>query len=470
MIQPIQMKNLLQKLFFSTNLWFFAFGVSIAQAPAADLDSITEDAYQRMQKRQALERGEITYPDFVAPSYDSTIETYTLADVPSPRGEGIVGYISDPKGNLDYESAQRINELLFELEQKSSVEVAVVMLPSIGAEVPKGFAVKLFEKWGIGKADTDNGLLILTVMDQRRTEFEVGYGLESILSDVICYRIGTDEIVPHFKNGDYGAGMSSAVERIKQFLEDPTVIEEIYSNEISYQDNKALKGLGIVLLILSPYLLLCLILAFWFYGVAFDIERSKDDYYDKYHRLDKLKFGCLQVLFPLPMLFFAKMAKNRLHRYRTAARFSKKNGLPMNLLTNYDEIEFLEEVQLLEEELKSILYDVWITQDKSDIMILEYDGPNGRDYSDCKTCSYKTFGKLSSLVLVSATYDHGGTRIDKYECRNCNYQEEKEISIPMKSRPSTSSSGSSFSSSSSSSSSSSFGGGSSGGGGSGVSW
>ena len=462
--------NLLRKLFFSTTLWFFAFVVVLAQTPEADIDSITEDSYKRMLERQAIEKSEIANPIFVAPSYDSKLETYTIDDVPSPRGEGIIGSISDPKGYLDFGSTRRINELLYELERKSSVEVAVVMLPSIGNEVPKDFAVKLFERWGIGKSDTDNGLLILTIMDQRRTEFEVGNGLEPILTDVVCYRIGTDEIVPHFKNGDYGAGMSSAVERVKQFLEDPAAIEEIYSNEISYQDNKALKLIGIVSLVLSPYFLLCLILAFWFYGVAFDIERSKDDYYDKYHRLDKLKFGCLQFLFPLPMLFFAKMAKNRLKRYRNAPRFSKKNGLSMTLLTNYDEIEFLEEVQLLEEELKSILYDVWITDDKSDIMILEYEGPNGRDYTNCQECSYKTFGKLSSLILVAATYDHGGTRIDKYECRNCNYQEEKEINIPMKSRPSESSSGSSFSSSSSSSSSSSFGGGSSGGGGSGVSW
>ena len=163
------------------------------------------------------------------------------------------------------------------------------------------------------------------------------------------------------------------------------------------------------------------------------------------------------------------MSKKRLEEYRYSPRFSKKNGMLMTKLTNYDEIDFLEEVQLLEEELKSILYDVWITKDKSDIMILEYEGPNGRKYSDCKECSYKTFGKISSLILVSATYDRSGSRIDKYECRNCNYQEEKEITIPQKVSAS-SSSGSSFSSSSSSSSSSSFGGGSSGGGGAGVSW
>lgn len=49
-------RNLLRKLFFSTTLWFFAFVVAFAQAPAADLDSITEDSYQRMLERQAAEQ------------------------------------------------------------------------------------------------------------------------------------------------------------------------------------------------------------------------------------------------------------------------------------------------------------------------------------------------------------------------------------------------------------------------------
>jgi len=409
----------------------------------------------------------ISYPIFKAPAYDTAIGSYSISTVPSPRGNGIIGYISDPNDFLDAAAEQRINKLLFELEQKSSAEVAVVMLSSIGEEVPKSFAVDLFEEWGIGKSDTDNGLLLLTVMDQRRTEFEVGNGLEPILTDAVCFRIGVNEIVPHFKEGNFGTGIENAVVRVKEFLEKPEAVDEIYSTGVDHK-KKAI-GLPWFLFLFLFYPLVCVILGFWYYGQTYDIRRSKDDYYDKYHRLDKLKFGCLQYLFPLPMLFFGLLVKKRLKEYRYAPRFSKKNGLPMTLLTNYDEIEFLADGQLLEEEMKAVIYDVWKTDDNSDVMFLEYEGPNGRKYSDCKECSYQTYGKINSLVLVEATYDHGGTRLDRYECRNCNYFEEKEYNTPQKSRPSESSSGS-FSSSGSSSSSSSFGGGSSSGGGAGVSW
>lgn len=466
------MKNPLSRksFFLIVLLSFCAMTVVMAQTPAVDVDSIAENLNQDAVDRAGDPYVEITFPNFVPPRYNGFLGTYRVSDVPSPRGEGIIGYVSDPDDLISAFDEQVINEHLYELEQKSSVEVAVVMLPSIGQEVPKSFATDLFNTWKIGKADTDNGLLILTVMDQRRTEFEVGYGLEPILTDIVCYRIGVNEIVPFFKQGNYGGGIESAVVRVKEFLENPEAIDEVYGYSVVHEEQafrwEWYHFLGLL------YGLLCVVFGFWYFGQAFDIQLSKDDFYDKYHRLDKLKFGCIQFLFPLPMLFFSRMAKKRLAKYRKAPRYSKVNGKLLLLKDEWRENVFLEEAQILEEKLNSVRYDVWVTEDESDVMVLEYEGPNGRKYSDCKQCSYKTFGKKKSTVTERPSYDYQGLRTDHYECKNCNYREKKEVVLSRISRPSesSSSSGSSFSSSSSSSSSSSFGGGSSGGGGSGVSW
>ncbi len=48
--------SLLKKPFFYVLLWFCAGVSSIAQTPAADLDSITEDSYHRMLRRQEAEQ------------------------------------------------------------------------------------------------------------------------------------------------------------------------------------------------------------------------------------------------------------------------------------------------------------------------------------------------------------------------------------------------------------------------------
>ncbi|MCL7762811.1 TPM domain-containing protein [Polaribacter sp. Z014] len=419
--------------------------------------------------QETVEEPETIYPIFKAPVYNSNQQNYSIKEVPSPRGQGIIGYVSDPNDLIDASSENRINKLLFDLEQKSSVEVAVLMLPGIGQEIPKQFAVDLFKLWGIGKADADNGLLILTVMDQRRTEFEVGYGLEPILTDALCYRIGVNEIVPNFKKGNYGKGIINAVVRIQDILDNPAVIQEVYGSSIVHKQDHSYKWYHYLLLV---YTIICVFMLFWYEGVLYQTQISKDDFYDKYNRLDELKLGCLIVLLPFPLFFISKKVKKRLQEYRTAPRYSKVNGKLLTLKDEWRENKFLEAAQILEENLKSIRYDVWVTDDESDILILEYEGVNSRKYSDCVKCGYKTFGKKSSKLTKSATYASEGERIDYYECRNCNYQDEKKIILAKKVRStsSSSSSSSSYSGSSSSSSSSSFGGGSSGGGGAGVSW
>ncbi len=432
------------------------------------VDSI-KDAIQELDTENNLRSSK---EFFIGPTYGKSQDSYTVKEVTNPKKNGGTGYISDPNDYISASEEQELNSIIWAMEKKSSAQIAVVMLPSIGDEIPKNFAVDLFKEWGIGQADTDNGLLILTVMDQRRTEFETGDGLQPILTDVVCYRIGTSEIIPNFREGNYGKGLISAVKKVQLFLNDPDAIAEIYSNKINHPPSNK-KGIPVVLFyILGIYAIICSLFFIGYYGVAYDIERSKDDYYDKYHRLKKLKVGCLLFLFPIPLVYFNKLIKKRLKRYRYAPRFSSINGKQLFIKDEWAENAFLERAQILEESIEAIRYDVWVTDDESDILVLEYEG-SSRKYSHCQECDYKTFGKSKTVVLKSANYNRSGERKIYYDCRNCHYKEEKIEIIPQlvqHTSSSGSSSSSSFGGGSSSSGSSSFGGGSSSGGGAGVSW
>ena len=132
---------------------------------------------------------------------------FTPQTVPDPKKTG-GGYVSDPGGVLKTAEVAELNRLIAAIEDSSTAQIAVVVLPSIGEESPKEFATALFETWGIGQRETDNGLLILVVMDQRRTEFETGYGLEGVLPDITCYRVGMETLVPTARIRQ-GAGCSS---------------------------------------------------------------------------------------------------------------------------------------------------------------------------------------------------------------------------------------------------------------------
>lgn len=388
---------------------------------------------------------------------------YTTTSVPNPKDFG-GGWVSDPNDYLSPEDRAKLNTTIDEIENASTAQIAIVIVPSIGNQVPKDFAIDLFEHWGIGQAQKDNGLLILTVIDQRRTEFEVGYGLEPILTDALTFRIGTQELVPHFKNGDYGLGLITAVSRIQQILDNPEVVNEIYDDGggVAYKPS-----LNPIFPIAGIYLLLFLLALYFYFSNVLKINKNKEDFYDKFKDLYKMKHFIYMILFPLPFILIRYLfIRNRLSKYRNHQRFSKINGKEMFKKTDITEDPFLSKGQLVEENIRSIDYDVWATKEEDDILVLKYKRLFSK-YSKCPKCGYKTYYNSHSRTVRAATRTSTGLREQTYQCKNCNYSKVRQITIA-KITSSSSSSGSGFSGGSSGGSS--FGGGSSGGGGGGVSW
>ena len=137
---------------------------------------------------------------------------WTINTVPNTRLESNLIHVSDPDGYLSDSVEAVIDSALCAIRDKA--DVFVVTLTSIGDADPKHFATELFNDWGIGDAETDNGVLLLFVEDQHALEFETGYGAEETLTDAKCERIFTESIKPFFKAGDYEGGLCSGVAEI----------------------------------------------------------------------------------------------------------------------------------------------------------------------------------------------------------------------------------------------------------------
>ena len=137
---------------------------------------------------------------------------WMVETVPNTRLQGNDIHVSDPDGFLSDSAEMRINTALCAIREQA--DVFVVTLASIGEAEPKRFATTLFNRWGIGDADADNGVLLLFVEDQHALEFETGYGAEETLTDAKCERIFSKTIVPFFKAGDYEGGLCAGVGEI----------------------------------------------------------------------------------------------------------------------------------------------------------------------------------------------------------------------------------------------------------------
>jgi uncharacterized protein len=138
-----------------------------------------------------------------------------LADVKFPSPSGLV---NDYAGVLSSSQKQEIEGITTALEKNTGAELAVVIVKTVAPLDSKLYAVKLFEKWGIGKKGVDNGVLLLLAMEERRVEIEVGYGLEGVLTDSICGKILDNFAVPNFKKGDVGEGMLQTAQALSKVI------------------------------------------------------------------------------------------------------------------------------------------------------------------------------------------------------------------------------------------------------------
>ncbi|HLD78643.1 MAG TPA: TPM domain-containing protein [archaeon] len=127
------------------------------------------------------------------------------AQLPAPRG-----YVNDLAGVLA--NGPELERALAALEEETSVEIAVVTVPRIpeGYDV-NGYAVELFEQWGIGQKGKDNGLLLLLSTEDKHWRIEVGYGLEPTITDAEAGRIGRETLGAALENGEYSRGVTEAV-------------------------------------------------------------------------------------------------------------------------------------------------------------------------------------------------------------------------------------------------------------------
>lgn len=150
---------------------------------------------------------------------DSVKEYKSVDDVPNVRLTDVRRYVSDPTSILSPAATDTINAILGRLEKSTGIETAVVMLPSIGENDIFDFSTSLFRKWGIGKNKSDNGLLILFVMDQHKVRFATGYGIEGTMTDAMSKRIKMQYMVPAFKRSDWNKGMVDGVRATAKVLD-----------------------------------------------------------------------------------------------------------------------------------------------------------------------------------------------------------------------------------------------------------
>lgn len=360
-------------------------------------------------------------------AFDLSARRYAVNEVPNVYIADSTRFVSNPDGILSDETVRQLDRDLAELRRTTTAEVAVVVIDDLkDTDDVDRFATDLFTEWGIGKADRDNGVLVLLVKDQRAVTIRTGQGAEGVVTDLAAGRIIRNVMTPHFREGDYDSGIISGVQRITDLIADPSVAGDIRSSQRDGESDGSdiLWNIFVGLACFLGFASLCVV------AVSLLVTRRHDEV-TRYRSLERLRMPLLFVSFlsmglalPAWLLLRWKMRRLRLH-----PRHCGTCGSSMRRLGEEEDNLYLTPVQDAEERIDSVDYDVWLCPECHRREVIPY--VNRRSaYTECPHCHGRTRALLNDRMIKAPTPLAEGQGVRTYTCRHCGQRDESFYNIP----------------------------------------
>ncbi|MBO9636101.1 MAG: TPM domain-containing protein [Chitinophagaceae bacterium] len=118
--------------------------------------------------------------------------------------------VTDPMHILSVDEKKKLETKLAKFDDQTSTQIAVVLIKTLDGRDIEEVSLNLFNTWGIGQKEWNNGLLVLAAIQDRKVRIQVGTGLEPTIPNDTAARIIRDDIVPAFKASNYYEGLNKA--------------------------------------------------------------------------------------------------------------------------------------------------------------------------------------------------------------------------------------------------------------------
>ena len=127
--------------------------------------------------------------------------------------------VADLTATLTKEQTASLEQMLQSFEARKGSQIAVLMVPTTEPEAIEQYALRVAERWKIGRKNVDDGAILVVAKNDRALRIEVGYGLEGALNDATASRIIREAIAPRFREGDYYGGINAGVDRMLRVID-----------------------------------------------------------------------------------------------------------------------------------------------------------------------------------------------------------------------------------------------------------
>ena len=139
----------------------------------------------------------------------TTVSAVTFPDTPKP-----FRYVNDYTNTLSEKQLGVLEAKLAAYGKETSSQIAVVIVPTTGEYEISQYAFELGDKWGIGRKNLNNGVLLLIAKEDRKLFIAVGQGLQGVLTDALASQIIRNQIRPYFRNEQYAQGIDNGLDYI----------------------------------------------------------------------------------------------------------------------------------------------------------------------------------------------------------------------------------------------------------------
>ena len=154
-----------------------------------------------------------------------------------------LGYVSDHAGVVEIEWKARVRSVCQDLERKTGAEMVVVTVNTFAPyATAKDYAEALYQRWGIGTAQQEHGILLLAAVEKRQAAVTLGRSMIAFIPPSVLSKIASQYLDPAFRNGRYGEGLYRAAVALA------SAAQEI---RVGSPPRARMKGLGLWLTIIS---------------------------------------------------------------------------------------------------------------------------------------------------------------------------------------------------------------------------
>jgi uncharacterized protein len=126
--------------------------------------------------------------------------------------------VTDLSGTLSAEQRAALTQTLLDFEHQHGSQIAVLLVPTTAPETIDQYSIRVVDQNKIGRADIDDGVLVLVAMRDAHIRIEVGRGLEGAIPDVYADRIRREIMNPKFRAGDFYGGLNDGVQALMKLI------------------------------------------------------------------------------------------------------------------------------------------------------------------------------------------------------------------------------------------------------------